>query len=739
MCRANRFVILWALPVALAFVQSDPSGSSQLRPGTPIEREIKPGETHRYSVSLEQGQFLGAVVIQRGIDLVIDVIDPSGKKLSEVDSPNGAEGPEPVTVAPAVSGVFQIHVRPFEGSAKPGRYDIKIEELLTAPEYSNRLSAERTAADATRTWVAANAIPLKTVGAGHGFADMQPLKKFIGSAKVVALGEATHGTREFFQMKHRFLEFLVTQMGFNIFGIEATMPESFDINEYVLTGEGDPSKALAGIYFWTWDTQEVLELIEWMRRYNADPLHKRKVKFYGFDMQFHQRAAKVTLAYLKKVDPQAAESAKSELALLSNPYLEPRFNVMSGETKSALNRTLKGVLASFDGRKQQYISRSSVNEWALVRQHAQVLAQAVDLRTQEFMTNADLVIRETAMAENIRWVLQHEGPDAKAVLWAHNGHVATNDASKEGGVRWMGSHLRQMFGSEMVVFGFMFNQGGFQAVEAPFPSKTGLRQFTVPAAPPGTLDAMLASAGLKIAAVDLRTLPKDGPVAEWFSKPRGSRNIGAGFGEPVATNGIYPVVAPHLYDALLFVETTTPAIPVNKTDGPGPQQRLTRAENADFEAGEPDKAPPHWQIPTKLARFDFEVITSTERPYSGHQCAIISRSPGRHYGETAGGLTQQLEAASFRGKKIRLRAAARADLPDGDNGAWLRLRVLRKGFGPQAVAFDSYDNTPVASRDWRVYEVTAEIPKDAESISYGLSVTGDGKAWLDAVQLETID
>ncbi|HTY89198.1 MAG TPA: hypothetical protein VMB80_17255 [Candidatus Acidoferrum sp.] len=86
-------------------------------------------------------------------------------------------------------------------------------------------------AEAARRWLSTNAIRLETVEAGHGFADLQPLKPVIGPARIVALGEATHGTREFFQLKHRMLEFLVTEMGFNIFAMEATLPESFDIND----------------------------------------------------------------------------------------------------------------------------------------------------------------------------------------------------------------------------------------------------------------------------------------------------------------------------------------------------------------------------------------------------------------------------------------------------------------------------------------------------------------------------
>ena len=121
---------------------------------------------------------------------------------------------------------------------------------------------------AVREWLRRRAIPLKTAEAGNGFEDLEPLKAAVGEARIVALGEATHGTREFFQLKHRMFEFLVEEMGFRIFAIEANWTEALRVNDYLLRGEGDPSQTLAGLYFWVWNTKEVLALIEWMRSYN---------------------------------------------------------------------------------------------------------------------------------------------------------------------------------------------------------------------------------------------------------------------------------------------------------------------------------------------------------------------------------------------------------------------------------------------------------------------------------------
>ena len=152
-------------------------------------------------------------------------------------------------------------------------------------------------------WLKSHAIPLTTVEAGQGFADMEPLKAVVGDAHVVALGEGTHGTREFFQFKHRMLEFLVEEKGFTAFAIEAPFAEALAVNDFVVNGIGDPAQAIKGMHFWTWSTEEVLAMVLWMRQYNEDPGNVDKVRFYGFDMQYSAACTAAVLAYLEQVDP----------------------------------------------------------------------------------------------------------------------------------------------------------------------------------------------------------------------------------------------------------------------------------------------------------------------------------------------------------------------------------------------------------------------------------------------------
>ena len=180
-------------------------------------------------------------------------------------------------------------------------------------------------------------------------------------------------------------------------------------------------------------------------------------------------------------------------------------------------------------------------DWAI--QNATIVLQGLRSRTNRN-------VRDRSMAENIKWILDRS-PNAKIVLWAHNGHVASGGF----GFETMGQTLRKMYGSAMVVIGFAFNQGGFQAME----QGKGVIPFTVPPAPPGSLDATLAAAGIPILALDLRKAPQTGPVADWLAQPHPSRTIGAVYSEATAASYLMPLRAPLSYDVMLFVESTTAA------------------------------------------------------------------------------------------------------------------------------------------------------------------------------------
>jgi erythromycin esterase len=359
---------------------------------------------------------------------------------------------------------------------------------------------------------------------------------------VVALGEATHGTREFFQMKHRLLEYLVSELGFSVFAIEAAWPESEAVDEYVRTGQGDPAKALAGLYIWPWNTEEVLDLIRWMRQWNAVPGH-RQVRFYGFDIQAGAVSAERLAARLQQIDPALAAEVSPALRKLA--ALEPASG-LDAEYLAAVS-AVAAVLPRIAERLPQ--PASAADRQAIVDRH---YVQVLERNTQYRSGRGEM--RERGMADNVRWIADIAEPGSRIVVWAHNYHV--NNFSDP--FPWMGGHLKAALGKDYLPVGFLFHHGAFQAM-GPTASGRGLNEFTVGPPPAGTIEDTFERAGWPLCLLDLRRLPPSGPVAEWFRRPQLTRGVGSTFtGEAdMAMEGVLP----DLYEAVIYVEATTRARP----------------------------------------------------------------------------------------------------------------------------------------------------------------------------------
>jgi erythromycin esterase len=280
-----------------------------------------------------------------------------------------------------------------------------------------------------RDWISTHAIALATVEPNRGFADLEPLRRIIGTARILSLGEATHGSREFFQLKHRLLEFAVAELGFTIFALEANFTECLRINNYVLGGRGSAADVLSGTRFWTWDTEEVLALIEWMRDWNST--HARQVSFYGYDMQFPTEPALATLDYLRCVAPDLYEASAEHLDALCDDLSSEHFRLRDATLQKQVLDTIDYIRTVFDQERTAWVAATSTREWQLARLNAVVLAQSARLRLPALA--AQVASRDLAMAENVVDLLALEGEQSKAVLWAHNGHVREGELVQAGG------------------------------------------------------------------------------------------------------------------------------------------------------------------------------------------------------------------------------------------------------------------------------------------------------------------
>jgi erythromycin esterase len=419
--------------------------------------------------------------------------------------------------------------------------------------------------EAVAKWLASAAIPLKSVEAGHGFADLQPLKKDLKNARVVGLGEATHGSREFFQFKHRMLEFLVSEMGFTVFAIEASYPACFNINEYVLTGKGDRAKALASQGFWTWDTNEVSDMIDWMRTYNEKAPAGKKVKFLGYDIQHFEQGLNLVLAYIRKVAPEYAETAEATykpLRLSVQNYTKRNEEEMN-QTRARM-RELIGFLAF---NQTRFVRQSSAAEFDLVMQHARIPLQFDDSYTRSMKDPKFPYTRDYYMAENIENLMKTEEQGTKMVVWAHNGHIQTG---MMGQLPSMGAYLRKFFGDAYYALGFCFNEGGFQSRDMSQKGRGALTEFSFGPAAAGSVDWYFARPGIGNYIVDFRSAPKEGKVSQWLSSTLLMRSVGSGYAtdRPELAFQI-PTILKNNYDGMIFIAKTTRARP-NPTGVRGP-------------------------------------------------------------------------------------------------------------------------------------------------------------------------
>ena len=318
---------------------------------------------------------------------------------------------------------------------------------------------------------------------------------------------------------------------------------------------------MAGLQFWTWNTEEVLDLIQWMRHYNAQVTNSAKVTFAGFDAQFTAQAATMLKAFLALVDPAFVAEISPRLVQFEKDTRD--YGSLSDSDVIARTSTVQDVAERLRAEEPTYVARSTVQQWRLACQNARILAQVHEQRRAGSDEMRRYIVRDRAMAENVAWILENEGPRSKVVLWAHNAHVARDPRGTfDGSAQSMGMHLAHRFERDLVVVGFAFGEGAFQALVKEGRSMP-LREVLVGPAAAETLDGVLMRTGIDAFLIDLRDV--DGDAASWLQEPRVTREIGAFFEEPEDMS--HTIVPMARYDLLAFIARTTRARP-NPTISP---------------------------------------------------------------------------------------------------------------------------------------------------------------------------
>lgn len=384
-------------------------------------------------------------------------------------------------------------------------------------------------------WLIYNCLPLNTVEAENGFEDLQGIKELIGDSRIVALGENTHGTSEVFKMKHRLVEFLANEMDFDIFSIEANMPEAYKLNDYVLYGKGNVKELVSGMYFWTWDTQEVVDMIEWMRRFNEKG--NKKIQFTGFDMQFY----KVALENIEEFDKNNKEQLLNQTQTLNRIFKNNSKKwTMDKDEIQNVHQILKEITYFFESNKNTILTQITSSEYSWLIQNINILSQFVELK--DFKRKELVNYRDQCMADNVSWILENN-PDSKIILWAHNGHVAKTKG-------WMGDYLSEKYKKDYYSIGFLSNTGTYTAVK----SGKGVRSDNLlNESEPGSFEYSFSKTDSKSFFFDFSKTDTRFPESQWLNQSLNYKSIGARAMENQNRKGKLR----DKFDAIIYLESTT--------------------------------------------------------------------------------------------------------------------------------------------------------------------------------------
>ncbi|MEA2987802.1 MAG: hypothetical protein QOG83_513, partial [Alphaproteobacteria bacterium] len=285
-------------------------------------------------------------------------------------------------------------------------------------------------------------------------------------ARVVLLGEASHGTSEFYRARAAITRHLIERHGFTIVAVEADWPDAAAIDRYVRhkARRADTEPAFRRFPTWMWRNVEVSGFIEWLRAHNEGREPERRAGFFGLDIYNMNASIRAVIDYLDKTDPDAARVARQRYGCLTPWQKDPasygRAALSSGYPKceAAVLAMLKDLLA----KRLDYAGRDSEGFFD-AEQNARLVTSAEQYyRVMYYGGAASWNLRDRHMFETLERLLAHHGEDSKAVVWAHNSHVGNAAATEMGLVRGefnIGQLAREWWREQAVLIGFGTDRG----------------------------------------------------------------------------------------------------------------------------------------------------------------------------------------------------------------------------------------------------------------------------------------
>ncbi len=554
--------------------------------------------------------------------------------------------------------------------------------LIIQPVFSQT----ETYPEALVDWVKDNVYSIKSTDPDTYKKDLLFLNKVIDDEKLILLGEGTHGTKEFFEIKDKIVRYLLTQKKFSKLGIEYDLVKGTKVNEYIHGAELDLYEALNEQRGWVWNTEEIANMIKWMRTYAAKG---GKIEYSGIDVfrliesaneavifleknkvedidlvtthwsglfendiahfvtnrnEFYKRLEAQSLStyyelvelmqllvdlydqhksellntnakrvWLKK--RQLAKTALNRSKHILQFNLNYIFSWDDWETENQLYRSfgnkvdslntllaatadqdllndlspiLEAIKNPYKGRKY-YLTELNFQERSDWKDQVQYAIQRIKIRKPLFLARMNekeidrlqvLLIdvitlfesfngyfdkslkrinaREIGLADNVEYLDQLD--EYGTIAWVHNLHATKTQMNTKSDGDKMGTFLKQRYPDDVLVIGTLFGTGTVQAWDYSGPQRK-LNVFEVEAPPVGTLEGLFMEAGCGICLLDLRAIPEEGAVRDWFATNQQFRSIGNYYDSTQPNDFFIKGIIPDHFDMIIFIRETTRAQP----------------------------------------------------------------------------------------------------------------------------------------------------------------------------------
>ncbi|ALJ00908.1 erythromycin esterase family protein [Rufibacter tibetensis] len=395
--------------------------------------------------------------------------------------------------------------------------------------------------------------------------DLDPLLERIGDAKYVLLGEASHGTHEYYTWRAEISRRLIQEKGFSFIAVEGDWPDCFEINRWV-KNYPDTAESITDVLTqfdrwptWMWANWEIAALAEWMRKYNNAVPKSQRVGFYGLDVYSMWDSMKIIVDYLEKEDPEAAAYAKRAINCFEPYGEEESYGIGLSRMKSSCREAVLQLLLEVRQKAAHYNHAPEAGLNAEI--NALVAANGEKYyRSMSAFGDNSWNVRDRHMVEALNTIMNYHGPEAKVIVWEHNTHIGdarATDMADEGMLN-VGQLVRdQHKPEEVVLVGFGSYEGTVIAGrmwDAP------MQEMPVPPAIEKSVEEVLHSASQES---KLLIFDQQPALREYFRGWMGHRAIGVVY-RPERERGNYvPTKLSARYDAFLYLDKTRALHPIH--------------------------------------------------------------------------------------------------------------------------------------------------------------------------------